>query len=374
MIYLDNAATSFLKPKTVREAMWHAMGHYASPGRGGYVPAMDAAREVLECRRMAGKLFSCPFEQVVFTSNATHGLNMAIRTLVKAGDSVVISGFEHNAVLRPLTALGAKITVAGRTLFAPEDTLNAFSDAITPQTACVICTHVSNVFGYILPVAEIGAICRERGVPFVVDASQSAGVLPVSLEGFSADFIAMPGHKGLYGPQGTGILLCNRLPEPILYGGTGSVSAQREMPAFLPDRGEAGTANVPGICGLRKGMEFVLQVGLAHIFRHERDLCKKLYKMLTQLGYEQVFFAEDSLQTGVLSFVPHGDCELLAQRLGEQGVAVRAGLHCAPLAHESAGTMETGTVRLSPSVFTSSAQFPHLYRLLREKNPQEMGK
>ncbi len=374
MIYLDNAATSFLKPKTVHEAVRHAMGHYASPGRGGYGPAMEAAREVLECRRVAEQLFACPFEQVVFTSNATHGLNMAIRTLVKAGDSVVISGFEHNAVLRPLCGLGADITVAGRALFSQEDTLNAFFDAITPHTACVICTHVSNVFGYILPVTEIGALCRERGVPFVVDASQSAGVLPVSLEGFSADFIAMPGHKGLYGPQGTGILLCNRLPEPILYGGTGSISAQREMPAFLPDRGEAGTANVPGICGLKKGMEFVSQLGLARIFHHERDLCKKLYKMLTALGYERVFFADDSVQTGVLSFVPHEDCELFAGRLGEHGIAVRAGLHCAPLAHESAGTIETGTVRLSPSVFTSKTQLAYLHPLLREKNPRESGK
>ncbi|MBP3313579.1 MAG: aminotransferase class V-fold PLP-dependent enzyme [Oscillospiraceae bacterium] len=374
MMYLDNAATSFLKPNSVRKAVNVAMIQCASPGRGGYLPAMEASRKVLQCRQMAEKLFSCSAEQVVFTSNATHALNVAIRTLVREGDSVVISGFEHNAVLRPLTALHANITVAGRKLFSQEDTLNAFADAITPQIACVICTHVSNVFGYILPVKEIGKLCRERGVPFVVDASQSAGILPVSLEDFSADFIAMPGHKGLYGPQGTGLLLCNRLPNPLLYGGTGSLSANAEMPDFLPDRAEAGTANVPGICGLMKGMEFVSQMGTERIFHHERNLCKKLYKMLCDLGYEQVFFADDSVQTGVLSFVPREDCELCAQRLGERGIAVRAGLHCAPLAHESAGTIETGTVRLSPSVFTTTEQLPLLYRLLHEKNPFELGK
>ena len=186
---------------------------------------MRAADAVYDCRCLAGALFDAQPEQVVFTMNATHALNLAIKTLVKPGGRAVISGFEHNAVLRPLHHLGAEIIVAGRRLFDPADTISAFDRAITPGTSAVICTHVSNVFGYILPVEEIAALCRARGVPFVLDASQSAGLLPVRLAELGADFIGMPGHKALYGPQGTGLLLCARMPDTLLEGGSGSAPA-----------------------------------------------------------------------------------------------------------------------------------------------------
>jgi len=209
MIYLDYGATSFSKPPQVRRAVAEAMASCASPGRGGYPQAMEAAERVYACREEAAALFDCDPERVVFTMNGTHGLNIAIRSLVRPGARVVISGFEHNAVTRPLYALGARVTVAGRRLFAPEDTLHTFREALRGAEAAVF-THVSNVFGYILPVEELAALCREAGVPFIVDAAQSAGSLPVSLRKWGADFIAMPGHKGLLGPQGTGLLLCGR--------------------------------------------------------------------------------------------------------------------------------------------------------------------
>ena len=250
MIYLDYGATSFRKPPQVRRAVLDAMDRCANPGRGGYGAAMAASKVVLDCRDIAAALFDCQPEQVIFTSNCTHGLNMAIRTLVKPGSRVVISGFEHNAVTRPLHGLGVKITVAGRKLFDWENTLSEFEAALDRGCDAAVFTHVSNVFGYILPVEQMAALCRKRGVPFAVDAAQSAGCLPVSLEKWGADFIAMPGHKGLLGPQGTGLLLCKRLPEPLLMGGTGSESRAQQMPDFLPDRAEAGTLNVPGIAGL----------------------------------------------------------------------------------------------------------------------------
>ncbi len=351
MIWLDNAATTFRKPPSVRAAVSWALEHCASPGRGGSRPAMEAAKVVYACRELAGEFFSCRPEQVVFTMNATHGLNIAINTLVPQGGRVVVSGFEHNAVMRPLYAKRAQIVVAGRRLFDPDDALREFSMSIERGADCVICTHVSNVFGYVLPVEEIGRLCRKKGVPFVVDASQSAGVLPVSLDAMRADFVAMPGHKSLYGPQGTGILLCNRLPETFICGGTGSLSAQYAMPEELPDRAEAGTHNVPGICGLAAGLRFVLLKGTGEILRHELQLRRILEARLSGSGFT---LFEGTPVTGVLSLCTDGlDCEEAAGLLSEKGVAVRAGLHCAPLAHESAGTLSTGTLRLSPSVFNT---------------------
>lgn len=359
MIYLDNGATSFHKPVQVRRAMLDAMVRCANPGRGGYRAAMEAANEVFRCRETAGRMFGCTPEQVVFTSNCTHGLNIAIRTLVKPGANVVISGFEHNAVTRTLYGLGAVVHTAGRKLFDWDDTLRQFDAALNTRPDAAVFTHVSNVFGYILPVAEMAGMCRARGIPFVVDAAQSAGCLPVSLEALGADFIAMPGHKGLLGPQGTGLLLCGREPEPLLTGGTGSESVRQEMPEFTPDRAEAGTLNVPGIAGLRAGMEYVEQVGTDRILSRESQCARRCAEELEKLGM-QVFYGAH--QAGTVSFRPGMDCEAAAQILSRRGIAVRAGLHCAPLAHESAGTLETGTVRVS---FGHDAS-PRQLRLLAE--------
>lgn len=344
MIYLDNGATSFHKPVAVARAVQRAMQSCANPGRGGYQQAMAAARTVLSCREKAAKMFDCQPEQVVFTSNCTHGLNMAINTLVKPGGRVVISGFEHNAVTRPLNGLNAKITVAGRSLFNWDDTLESFEQALRKGADAAVFTHMSNVFGYILPVEKMAALCRKYGVPFIIDAAQSAGVLPVSLQALGADFIAMPGHKGLLGPQGTGLLLCNQIPKPLLLGGTGSNSIEQQMPDFLPDAGEAGTLNVPGIAGLAAGLGFLQKAGIDNIARREHRQMQHCAKGLQKMGLQVYTGAH---QGGTVSFVPGEDCEEFAQKLAKRGVAVRAGLHCAPLAHESAGTLQTGTVRIS---------------------------
>lgn len=344
MIYLDNGATSFYKPVMVAQAVQRAMRTCANPGRGGYRQAYMAAQTVLHCRELAGEMFACQPENVVFTANCTHGLNMAINTLVEPGARVVISGFEHNAVTRPLHGLNARITVAGKRLFDWDDTVEEFEKALRRGADAAVFTHMSNVFGYILPVEKMALLCRKYGVPFAIDAAQSAGVLPVNLQELGADFIAMPGHKGLLGPQGTGMLLCNQLPKPLLQGGTGSNSIEQQMPDFLPDAGEAGTLNVPGIAGLAAGLTYLQRVGIDNVARRERQQMQLCAEGLKRLGL-QVFYGEH--QGGTVSFVPGDDCEEFAGELAKRGVAVRAGLHCAPLAHESAGTLKTGTVRIS---------------------------
>lgn len=369
MIYLDNGATSFYKPRAVYQAVTDAMRTCANPGRGGYPAAMEAARRVYNCREAAAQLFDCDPEQVALTTSCTHGLNIAIRSLVKPGGRVVVSGFEHNAVTRPLHALRADIRVAGRKLFDWEDTLQQFWEALKKGADAAVFTHVSNVFGYILPVEEMASLCRERGVPFVLDAAQSAGVLPVKLRELGADFIAMPGHKGLLGPQGTGLLLCGGKAIPLLQGGTGSQSMEQEMPDYLPDALEAGTLNVPGYAGLTQGLRYLNRVGTQSILEREHRQLVHCVAGLKKLGM-QVFSGEH--QAGTVSFLPGMDCEEAARLLAEQGIAVRAGLHCAPYAHESAGTLQTGTVRVSFGHNAAAEQTATFLRAMSKLPPRKV--
>ena len=364
MIYLDNGATSFRKPPGVYRAVERAMYTCANPGRGGYSAAMEASETVYACREAAAELFHCRPEQVALTTSCTHGLNIAIRSIVKPGGRVIVSGFEHNAVTRPLHALGADIRVAGRRLFDWEDTLSRFGRELKQGGDAAVFTHVSNVFGYILPVEQLAEMCRKWRVPFIIDAAQSAGALPVDLQALGADFIAMPGHKGLLGPQGTGLLLCARDPEPLMQGGTGSLSIQQDMPDFLPDRHEAGTHNVCGIGGLLAGLRFVRERRPEELLAEERALTALAACGLRQLPGVEVFTGPG--QSGVLSFRCRDlDCEEAAACLAEAGIAVRAGLHCAPMAHRSGGTLETGTVRVSFSAFNTSAEVRQFLQVCR---------
>ena len=362
MIYLDHGATSMGKPPQVARAMAAAVARCGNPGRGGHAAAMEGARTVFRCRTLAAELFGCTEEQVVFTTSCTHGLNIALRSFVKPGSRVVISGFEHNAVIRTLHALGAKITVAGRRLFDQADTLRAFENALRSGADAAVFTHVSNVFGYILPIGEMSRLCRDYGVPFVIDGAQSAGILPLNLENLGADFIAMPGHKGLLGPQGTGLLLCGTMPQPLLYGGTGTDSRSREMPDQLPEGLEAGTLNVPGIAGLAAALDWLRSRDRTSVAHREARAAASCADGLRHMGF-RVFAGPN--QSGTVSFVTKQDCEETAAQLARQGIAVRAGLHCAPLAHESAGTLESGTVRVSFGHDASPAQVKCLLDALK---------
>lgn len=370
MIYLDSAATTLQKPPAVARAAARAIGRMASPGRGGHRPAMLAAQTAFSCREEAAALFHVPSpEQVVFTFNATHALNIAIKSLVKPGGRVLISGYEHNAVTRPLRAIpGVTIRVALAPLFQPQAMLRAFQKELEEEDVdAVVCTHVSNVFGCVLPIEGVARLCREHRVPLVVDAAQSAGCLPLDFQALGAAYVAMPGHKGLYGPQGTGLLLCGADPDPLLEGGTGSESIRQSMPDFLPDRLEAGTHNLPGIAGLLEGLRYLRRTGVEAVAAHERRLIRELGRGLEQLPGVQVFRAQDPEdQAGVLSFRLEGrDCEEVGELLGDRGFALRAGLHCAPLAHQTAGTLASGTIRASVSAFNTQQEIGQFLRCMK---------
>ena len=369
MIYLDSAATTMQKPAAVAASTAWAVNHLASPGRGGHRPAMAAAEKAFACREAAARLFHVNDpERVVFTFNATHGLNIAIKTLARPGSRVVVSGYEHNAVTRPLHALEASVWVARGPVFDQEAALEAFRRELDRGADLAVCNHVSNVFGFIQPIEEIAALCRERETPLIVDASQSAGCVPLDFESLGAAFIAMPGHKGLYGPQGTGLLLCGTDPAPLLEGGTGSESRRQAMPDFLPDRLEAGTHNVAGIAGLTEGLRFVERRGVERIAAQEVRLIRRMGKGLRAMPGVEVFQSrEGEVQAGVLSFRIKGrDCEELGEELGRRGIALRAGLHCAPLAHETVGTLETGTLRASVSAFNTEGEIDKFLQTLRK--------
>jgi selenocysteine lyase/cysteine desulfurase len=329
---------------------------------------MRAAEAAYDCREKAARLFNVGDpSRVIFTSNATHGLNLAIKGLARRGSRVIVSGYEHNSVMRPLKAIGANVTVAGSELFEPETAVFAFESRLDYGADLVICNHVSNVFGYILPVTRIAELCRARDIPFILDASQSAGTIDIDFEKLGADFIAMPGHKGLYGPQGTGLLLCAKSPGSLIEGGTGSSSLLLDMPDFLPDGLEAGTHNMPGIAGLSAGLDFVQKRGVKSILEHEQSLIEYAADALVMLGARVYRSEHKCRQSGVLSFTVDGmECEDVAERLAKRGFALRAGLHCAPTAHRTAGTIKTGTIRLSLSAMNTKSEIKSFIAALRQ--------
>ncbi len=361
MIYLDNAATTFPKPPQVREAVARALRDYgANPGRSGYEMSTRTTRAVYECRRCAAELFGARGpECVVFQPNCTQALNLVLKGCLKSGDHVVVSDLEHNAVMRPLSELakrGVTYTVAS---VAPADsvaTMEAFRRAMAPNTKLVVCTQASNVFGIRVPVERIAALCHQYGAKICVDGAQSAGLIPIDLEESGIDYLCCAGHKGLYGPMGTGMLIF-RNPEDqlatLVEGGTGTQSRSMLQPEYPPERYESGTIDVPGILGLRAGMEFVKSKGPEKIWREEMRKVKQIYNVLSKRQGFKLYTDEPNLPwfLPVLSFNVEGvPSEKVGEWLAKSGIAVRCGLHCAPLAHDKMGT--DGTVRVAPSVFT----------------------
>ena len=366
MIYLDNAATTLEKPPAVSRAMCWAMRHAGGAGRSAHPPAMLGADIIYDTRRLAAQVFDVPDPtRVIFTANATQALNMALYAMAQTRRHFAISGFEHNAVYRPILELvkrnNLKLTMLRSALWEDALLLEQAEQAIRDGADCFVLCHVSNVFGYIQPLEQLDALLSEHGIPLILDASQSAGVLPLSVSKLhSLAAVGMPGHKGLYAPPGTGMLLwmSQDLPAPLLLGGTGSLSERADMPDFLPDRLESGTVNVAGIAGLFEGLQFVSKVGESEIAAWECKLRDLVTEKLREVPGVTVYASPNpQKQTGVLSFTCRQlPCEIVAQRLAEHNICVRAGLHCAPLAHRTAGTLETGTVRISPGWFQSVRQ------------------
>ncbi|MCI8479048.1 MAG: aminotransferase class V-fold PLP-dependent enzyme [Oscillospiraceae bacterium] len=380
-VYMDNAATSYPKAPGVGEAMADYITNVGcNISRGGYQSAYDAAALALETREQLCRLVHGPSARnVIFTPGATHSLNYLIKGLLKPGDRVVTSPMEHNAVLRPLTQLQAQgVELA---FFDCDNTgtlqLETAADKLT-GAAAVVLTHASNVCGTILPLKEIGALCAERGIIFLVDGAQSVGVVPVDMAEMHIDGLGFPGHKGLLGPQGIGGMvvtdaLAARLT-PLVAGGTGSVSHELVMPDFLPDRFEAGTLNLPGIYGLHAALTYLEEQGEA-LHGREAKLAGHLWARMKEfegMGLRVVGVDDLTKRTGVVSVdFLHADNGEMSFRLEQEyGIQTRCGLHCAPTAHQTLGTFPQGTVRFSVGPFTSFESIDYVqdavYRLLLE--------
>lgn len=374
-IYLDNAATSFPKPDSVYAAVDRALrGIGVGPGRGGYRRGMEATRLVFEAREAVAALFGvADSSRLVFTHSATEALNLALFGLLQPGDHVVTTTAEHNSLARPLHLLSRRgVTVsrieADRRGFVAAAQVAA---ALRPETRLVALAHCSNVTGAIQPLEEIAAVARRAGVLFLVDAAQSAGMIPIDAPALGIDLLAAPGHKGLLGPQGTGVLYLAEGVElaPLLVGGTGSLSSEPEQPAAMPERFESGTLNTPGIAGLKAGVEFVREVGVERIRERERALVARLLAGLVDISAVTVHGpAAGEPRGGVVSITVAGlDPQTVGFRLDQEfDISVRVGLHCAPDAHRTIGTYPEGTIRISPGYFTAGQEIDAVVAALSE--------
>lgn len=366
IIYLDHAATSWPKPPVVKEAMLQAMDIAgANPGRGSHQMAVAASKVLFNTRRMIAALFGIHNpNDIVLTSNTTMSLNLAIKGTLQRGDHVITTMMEHNSVRRPLEYLKSLGIIEVDYLPLTEEgqiSLERLEKAIRPNTKLVVVSHSSNLLGSILPIQEISAITRKYSILLLVDAAQSAGVLPIHVEEMGIDLLAFPGHKGLLGPQGTGGLYIRPgiIVDPLLHGGTGSQSESIEQPTVRPDRYESGTPNTIGYAGLSAGIEQVLSLTTKRIYDHEWALSQYLMDGLLDIpGLHILGPGKGIPRSGLVSFfIDNIDSAELAFRLDrEHGIAVRAGYHCTPLAHESAGTLERGAVRASFGVNSTEAE------------------
>ncbi len=376
MIYLDNAATSFPKPQSVINAMCLAGRNFgANPGRGGHSLSARAAEIVYRCREKLAEHFGCKSENVAFTVNCTTALNTAIKGVLKKGDHVIISSLEHNSVLRPVHALSEKgvisYSVAKVNPLDDNETLRNFAYHIKENTRAIITTHVSNVFGTVLPVEKLCALCKARGLLFILDGAQSAGSHRINLEKNGIDILCLPGHKGLLGPMGTGAVLFGEgvEPEALVQGGTGSHSLSPLQPEVYPDRLESGTLNLPGIAGLYQGVCFLENFGGERaVLERESELIKILSEDLSVVPQVKVYRKmQGGKNTNLLSF-NLGDLhsELVASLLDKNAIAVRAGYHCSYLAHKTYQTSEKGSIRASAGIFNSKKDVKNLVNCLNK--------
>lgn len=377
MIYMDSAATSLLRPPEVIEAVCEAMQRLGNPGRGAYDASLEAARTVYQARKEIGGLFGMDDpSRVAFTANVTEALNLAIGSLFGPGSHVITTCLEHNSVLRPLyrqERRGALLTIlpcdqAGRLRY------EELERALRPETKGVVCTHASNLTGNLVDIRSIGTFCREHGLVFVLDAAQTAGVFPLDMERDCIDVLCFTGHKGLLGPQGTGGLCVRKGLEldGLCTGGSGVQSYRKEQPTGMPERLEAGTVNVHGIAGLLAAVRWLERTGISRIHRRETELMRRfwqgvrLVEGVSVYGDVAVTPAENRAAVIALNIgdLPSGQvCDELAQ---EYGIAVRGGVHCAPLMHQALGTVEQGAVRFSFSYFNTEEEVDLAVRAVKE--------
>ncbi|MGI6084983.1 MAG: aminotransferase class V-fold PLP-dependent enzyme [Acetivibrionales bacterium] len=377
MIYLDNAATSFPKPVEVYDRMnLFIRKECANPGRSSHEMARTSATWVMKTREAVASLFGIDNPlRIGFTANATYALNMAIQGVLKKGDHVITTAMDHNSVLRPLCEL-KKQGIIDYTIIMPYNSYGsidpfAVSKALRPNTRLIVLTASSNVTGTILPYEEVGEIARKKGIIYLVDAAQGAGVLPLDVKIMNISMIAFPGHKGLMGPQGTGGLYVNENVSlsPIIQGGTGSHSFETFQPLFMPDIIECGTLNTPGIVGLGTGVEFILKTGTNSILKRKEILLGKLYEGLAAYKRIKLYStAENHKNSGIIAFNIDGmDSSETANLLDSRyNIATRPGFHCAPLAHKALGTEKTGMVRLSLGYFNTPDEIRYTIDSIKE--------
>ena len=375
MIYMDNAATSWPKPDIVYDTILRTMKYYgANPGRSSHTMAIEAANILLYTREMLCQLFNAqdPF-RMIFTYNTTDSLNLAIKGVLKNGDHVITTSMEHNSVIRPLMHLadmGVETTIVpgdSEGLIDPSD----IKRSMRSNTRLIIATHASNVTGTLMPIESIGKIAKDSGVYFLLDAAQTAGSIPIDISKLPVDLVAMPGHKGLLGPQGTGVLYVREGVElrQIREGGTGSQSESINQPMFLPDRYESGTLNTPGIAGLGAGIRHILNKGQGKIVSHVVNIERLFLNALSQIKGVKVYGPKDMKhRSGIVSInIWDRDSREIVNILSrDYGIATRGSLHCAPLAHKTIGTKEQGTVRFSPGEFNTLDEVKACVRAIGE--------
>jgi cysteine desulfurase family protein len=376
MIYLDNAATSFPKPEAVYQTLDAFARHdLANPGRAGHKMALAAERALDDCRHLLNQFFHGEGpERFIFTLNCTDALNMAFKGVLKDGDHVITTDLEHNSVSRPLRAMELAGKIALTRIAADQGGTvdpDAIKRAITPKTRLIAMTHGSNVLGTVQPITEVGAMARSEEILFLVDAAQTAGVMPIDIQAMHIDLLAFPGHKSLLGPTGTGALYVG--PGAIVgawrEGGTGGDSSSETQPRDYPYFLEGGTPNVLGVAGLATGIKYVSEQGLAKIHQHEMNLVEQLWKRLDEIGGYEVFGHRDmARRVGTLSLrsesLPAAEIGGILDQAFE--IAIRPGLHCAPYIHRAIGTFPDGAVRVSPGPFNTAADIDTLANALAE--------
>ena len=367
-VYLDNAATSHPKPEAVYRAVDCALRRGGSAGRGSHEQGLSAAREIFSARELLAEFFHVPAsERFVFTSNATQALNQALFGLLTPGDRVVTTSMEHNAVIRPLRVLQDQGVEVVKVAADPQTGLIRVADikaaCLSAPTRLLVMNHASNVFGSLQPFEGLGTWCRQQGIVFLVDGSQTAGLIPINLDELQIDLFAAPGHKGLLGPQGTGFLYLRDGIDlrPLVYGGTGANSHSSVQPEMLPERFESGTFNIPGLAGLGAALQFLLKTGVDQIHEREAHLVQRLINGLAQIDRVHLYGPSADLPRGsAISFTLEGtDPAEVGHRLDQLRIAVRTGLHCSPDSHHTLGTFPTGTIRVSPGFFTTNAEIDY---------------
>ncbi len=377
MIYLDNAATSYPKPPSVYSEVVRSLIQYGgNPGRGTHKPALTAAEKIYECRTLASELFGVAEpERIFFTLNTTHGLNTVIKGMLKRGDHVLISDMEHNAVYRPIYRLAAEGVIsydifrsmAGDAQRSPERICMDIARKMRKNTRLVICNHHSNICSLTMPIRHIAELCRKSGVKLLVDGAQSAGREKISVDSMGIDALCVPSHKGLYGPQGCGIVALGRgiILKTLTEGGNGINSTEGDMPDFSPERYEAGTLPTPAISGLCEGLKFVRDVGEDTISKRETELYRQAREMLGSLRKVKLYLPEHEGAT-LLFGVEGMTADKVGNLLGSRGICLRSGYHCSALGHRTLNTPEGGAVRASFGVFNDKSDVEGLYREVKD--------